>query len=455
MSIRTRLALQFTLLVALLLAVGFGSIYYLEKQSAQHLFAQRMLDRARLTAALFLEADEQSQTATEKVRQRFVHELPNEYVGIYDQQGKPHFLNQPITKFPPALLKKLLRQPQVATIEGDRQTVGIFYHDNQGDFRILVSAVNVSGLERLVYLRMVMAGVLVVSLALSFGLGRLFAQSALEPVRHIVQHARRIGVSDLHLRVPVRAGHDELTELADTLNLMIQRLEAAFQQQQSFVSNASHELRTPLTAMIGQMDITLNRPRPAEMYQEALQSSLLEAQKLKDIVNRLLQLAQLDANETTLPIGGTLRLDEVLYEACEEMSVMRPGCNVSIQVQKLPEDADQLTIPGDGNLFRLALTNLLSNACKFSDNAPVVCTLAYEGNRVLLCVIDQGIGIAPNDLHHVRQTFFRADNARTFGGFGVGLALAVKIIALHGGMLEIDSKLHKGTTMRVVLPLAG
>jgi len=452
MNIRTRLALQFTLLVALLLLAGLSTIYYLEKESTRHLFAQRLAERARITAALFLEADEQSLAATEKIRNRFVQELPNEILGIYDSQGKACFLDEPSSSFPAGLLQKLLREPEVATVEGDRQTVGIFYHDNQGDFRILVSAVYVAGQERLAYLRLVMAVVLVLSLALSFGVGWLFARSALEPVREIAQHARRIGISDLHLRVPVGTGQDELTELSETFNLMIQRLDAAFQQQQSFISNASHELRTPLTAMIGQLDITLNRPRPVEMYQEALHSTLAEAQKLKDIINHLLQLAQLDANEATLPIGGRLRLDEVLYAACEESMVLCPDCHISIQVGELPDDAEQLSIPGDPNMFRLALANLISNACKFSGNQPVLCTLTYEESCLSLCVVDQGIGIAAADLAHVRQTFFRAENARSFGGFGVGLALAIKIIELHGGTLEIDSELGQGTIMRVVLP---
>lgn len=454
MNIRTRLALQFTLLVALLLLCGLGTIYYLEKKNTHDQFTQRLLERAHLTAGLYLEADEQSRTATEKLRRRFVHELPGEMLGIYDQQGRSRFVPEPNNAFPAGLLQRLQRKSKVALTVGSRQTAGIYYHDNQGNFRILVSAVNVNGLERLAYLRWVIATVLVVSLGLSFGLGWLFAKSVLEPVRHIVQHARRIGISDLHLRVPVGKGQDELTELAETFNHMIQRLEAAFKQQQSFISNASHELRTPLTAIIGQLDVTLNRPRPLETYQEALHSTLAEAQKLKEIINRLLQLAQLDANEATLPLEGTLRLDEVLYSACEEMQVLQPNCQVSIQVLKLPEDTEQLLIPGDENLFRLALTNLISNACKFSNGQSVLCTLNYQGSRLLLCVIDQGIGIAQQDLEHVRQTFFRAENARSFNGFGVGLSLAVKIIELHGGALEIESELGRGTTMRVALPLA-
>lgn len=453
MNIRSRLALQFTLLVALLLLGGLSTIYYLQQQSTDELFAQRLTQRAHLAAALFLEADEQNRAATEKVRQRFLQELPNEVLGIFDHQGNPRFLPEPSTNFPPGLLDQLQQEPEVATKVGDRQTVGILYRDNQGDYRILVSAVYTTGLQHLAHLRLVMALVLGLSLVVSFGLGWLFARNALEPVRHMAQHAHRIGISDLHLRVPVGSGRDELTELAETFNLMIERLGAAFEQQQSFIANASHELRTPLTALIGQLDVTLHRPRSLETYEEALRSTLAEAHKLKDIVNRLLQLAQLDAYDAALPPGETLRLDEVLYAACEESQALQPACLISIQVGELPADAAQLTLPGDPNLFRLALTNLVSNACKFSANQPVRCTLTCDGSRLLLSVIDQGIGIAPQDLDHVRQTFFRADNALVFSGFGVGLALAVKIIELHGGTLEIDSVLGQGTTMRVVLPL--
>jgi signal transduction histidine kinase len=455
MTIRTRLALQFTLLVALLLLGGLSTIYYLQQKNTHDQFAQRLMERARLTAALYLEADEQSRDVTEKVRKRFVHELPGELVGIYDERGTPRFLREPSTRFPAGVLEQLWQQPRVALWAGNWHTVGLLYRDNQGVFRILVSAADAKGQEQLAYLRLAMALVLAISLGLSFGLGWLFAKSAFEPVRHIAQHARRIGVSDLHLRVPVGPSHDELTELAETFNLMIQRLEAAFRQQQSFISNASHELRTPLTAIIGQLDVTLHRPRPLEVYREALHSTLAEAQKLKEIINRLLQLAQLGANETTLPLEGRLRLDEVLYSACEEMQVLHPGCPVSIQVRNLPENTAQLVLRGDAHLFRLALTNLLSNACKFSGGQPVRCTLDYEGSRWRLCVIDQGIGIAPADLAHVRQAFFRAQNAQSFSGFGVGLSLAVKIIELHGGTLEIESALGQGTTMRVVLPLVG
>ncbi|GAC1590695.1 MAG: HAMP domain-containing sensor histidine kinase [Hymenobacter sp.] len=451
MKIRTKLALQFTLLVALLLVVGLGITYYLAEQYALQQFEQRLQDRAYTAAALYLEADEQPNNITERVRQHFMRRLPHEVIGIYDAAGQPSFQTS-AGVFSPALIARVRAKHLLTLRRGEQQTVGIYYRDNQGDFSILVSATNYNGFQRLAYLRLVMIGVLLGSIAVSFGLGSLFARSALAPVSDLLHHAQQIGASDLHWRIPVGPSGDELAELANTFNHMIQRLQGAFEQQQSFVAHASHELRTPLTVLIGEIQILLARPRPAEAYRDALDSALEEANKLKGIVNRLLQLAQLDANETMLPVGGEVRLDEVLYEACEEVMAVRPGAQVSARVDDLPTDAAHLLIPGDRNLFRLALTNLIDNACKFSENKPVVCGLEYHGGCVMLSIADKGVGIASQELDYVRQSFFRASNARGFPGFGVGLALAAKIIALHGGRLEIDSVLHQGTTMRIRLP---
>jgi len=454
MRIRTKLAMQFTLLVGLLLVVGLGITYFLARQNALQHFRQRLQDRAYTAAALFLEADEQPNARTEQVRQRFLRGLPHEIVGIYSASGHPEFLTPP-NAYPAALIARVRKNHYVAVQRGAQQTVGIYYQDNQGDFSILVSATDYSLLRRLAYLRLVMLGVLLGSVLLSFGLGYWFARSALAPVSDLMHHAQKIGASDLHLRIPVGKSRDELAELAFTFNHMIQRLEAAFEQQQHFVANASHELRTPLTAMIGEMQIVLSRPRPAEAYRAALESVLEEADKLKEIINRLLQLAQLDANEKTLAAGGTVRLDEVLFEACEEVMVVRPQAQVTATVRQLPENAEELIIPGDHHLFRQALINLIDNACKFSHGQEVTCILDCHDGCAAISVTDHGIGIAPQDLEYVRQPFFRASNALAFQGYGVGMALANKVIGLHGGALEITSVLEQGTTMRVLVPLQG
>ncbi|QNE38709.1 HAMP domain-containing histidine kinase [Hymenobacter sp. NBH84] len=450
MTIRNRLALQFTLLVGLLLGGGLGTVYYLSWQNTHKLYEQRLQERAYTAATLFLEADEQSPVSIERARTRFQRNLNAEVVGIYDDKNQARFGTAPNAAFTPALLARVRRTHHVSQRRHEEQLVGIYYPDNQGNFCIMVAAVDRSGQQRLAHLRLVSGGVLLMGMILSFVLGRWFARTALAPISQLVHHAQRVGASDLHLNLPGPPPPDELGELSATLDLMLQRLKHSFEQQQSFINNASHELRTPLTAMIGELEITLARPRPADVYADALRSALADAHKLKEIISRLLQLAQLGSGEARLPEGGTVRLDEVLFEACEEATLLQENNRVRITLGDLPEDATLLTVPGDRHLFRLALSNLIDNACKFSEG-PVLCSLAYAPGRVTFAITDNGIGIAPADLQHVRQTFFRAANAHGFRGYGVGLALAANIFSLHGATLEIESELHKGTTMRVVL----
>jgi signal transduction histidine kinase len=453
MTIRTRLAWQFTLLMALLLGTGLGAVYYLSWHNTRRQYEQRLRERANTAAALFLEADEQSLASTNRARQRFLRNLNGEVIGIFDAADRLRFNTQTDSSFTPVLLARVRRRGEVLVRHGAQQVVGIYYRDNQGDFCILVAAEDYAGQTRLAYLRLVSGGVLLASVVMSFVLGRWFARSALAPISNLVHQAQRVSAADLHLPMPAGEANDELGELSATLNLMLQRLKESFERQKSFVSNASHELRTPLTSIMATLEVALNRPRTPESYVETLQSTLQDAHRLKEIINRLLQMAQLDSREAGLHDGSTMRLDEVLYATCEEVAAQYAPSRIQVLIQRLPADAEQLDVPGDRHLFRLALGNLLSNACKFSA-APVACTLDCTEQEAIITVADQGIGIAPAELAQVRQTFFRASNAQGVRGYGVGLALANQIFELHSAVLEIDSVLHQGTTMRVRLPLA-
>jgi signal transduction histidine kinase len=454
MTIRTRLAWQFTLLMGLLMGLGLGTVNYLSWQNTRHQNEQHLRERAHTAAALFLEADEQSPASTTRARQRFLRGLHEEVIGIFDDADRLRFTSQSDSAFTPALLARVRRQGEVTVRYGAQQLVGIYYRDNQGNFAILVMAEDHAGQTKLAYLRLVSGAVLLGSLVLSFVLGRWFARSALAPISHLVQQAQRISTADLQLPIPVGQPTDELGELSTTLNLMLQRLRESFERQQSFVNNASHELRTPLTSIMGALEITLARPRTTEVYIETLQSTLQEAHHLKEIINRLLQIAQLDSREAGLQPGSRLRLDEVLYATCEEAAALYGPARIQVLLNRLPTDAEQLNVPGDQHLFRLALGNLLSNACKFS-TAPVTCTLDCTDRQGTITIADHGIGIAPAELTQVRQTFFRASNAHGVRGHGVGLALANQIFELHGAVLELESVLHEGTTCRVRMPLRG
>jgi signal transduction histidine kinase len=272
----------------------------------------------------------------------------------------------------------------------------------------------------------------------------------LKPVNEIITHVNSITDSNLNSRLSEGNGKDELAELAITFNNMLERLENAFELQQKFVASASHELRTPLTSIIGNIEVSLSRHRNAEEYRIVLQTVLEEAERLHRLSDGLLNIAQASSDINNIKMEY-IRIDELLEESKNTVQVQMAESKMDLSFENMPDSSDDLLIKGNKNLLAIAFENLFENANKFSDNKNVKINLVYTTESFNVTIIDNGIGIPDKDLSNVFQTFFRADNARSFSGSGVGLSLCQKIILLHNGDLTIRSELGKGTVVSVVL----
>jgi signal transduction histidine kinase len=232
---------------------------------------------------------------------------------------------------------------------------------------------------------------------------------------------------------------------------MLDRLETAFETQNNFVSNASHELGTPLTAIIGEAELALNKQRPEEEYRQSLQVILHEAERLEHITKSLLSLAQtgFDGKRQQLE---RIRTDELIFNVKSTIDRINPGNKVAIDYTMLPEDEDKLFVQGNAQLLQLALSNIVQNACKYSDNSPAYIALAATDKNNVIIIKDNGIGIPAQDLPFIYEPFFRASNTSSYKGYGIGLPLARNIIRLHGGNIIVNSRQNEGTEIRITLP---
>jgi signal transduction histidine kinase len=246
---------------------------------------------------------------------------------------------------------------------------------------------------------------------------------------------------------------DEIARLSMTFNRMLDRLESAFNMQQSFVANASHELRTPLTSVTGQIEVALMKSRDREEYVAVLQSVLEDIRNLNTLSNGLLDLAKASFDMAAVTLQP-VRIDEIIWETRAELTVREPGYTVDIHFDEPIEEENELTLNGNVQLLKSAVHNLMDNGCKFSSGHKVEVHLHSSGEQIILQFIDQGIGIPREDIEKsFTQPFYRADNVHGIHGSGLGLPLAFQIIRLHGGMLAIDSLPGKGTTVTVTLPV--
>jgi len=266
----------------------------------------------------------------------------------------------------------------------------------------------------------------------------------------MVEKVEAISASHLHLRINTGKGKDEIAELAHTFNNMLTRLENSFEAQKQFVSNISHELRTPLAAMIAELEISTLKERTDEEYREVIHFILQDARKLSKLSNDLLDLAKASYDQSGINFKE-LRLDEVLLDARQHIIKADPSFRVDLIFEKEIEEEDPITINGNEYLLKVAFSNLIGNACKFSANKQCSALISFKGKNIILQFKDTGIGIPANDLTHIFTPFYRGENKKYAPGNGIGLSLTQRIIHLHHGTIAVESQLQKGTTFTVTL----
>ncbi|RBL91276.1 sensor histidine kinase [Chitinophaga flava] len=453
MKIRHRLSLQFTLITGIILTGVFILIYLLSAQYIRNSFYKLLQVRALVTAQVYLEKDELTKKKFLEIEKSYRQSIPDESSNIYNQEDKPVFLENIKYTWPNSLLNTIRKTGTYRFTFGENKYgVGMFYPDNQGDFVVIVTAKNKPGEQQLQYLALILGVILCVSLLVTFGLGQWFASKALQPIQSVNRQVKRIRSNNLHMRVEHGRNKDEIDELARNFNELLQHMEQAFEMQRSFVSNASHELRTPLTTIIGEIEVTLHRERNKEDYITTLSTVLDESEKLKMITDGLLQLTRVDVILTaanTEPV----RLDEMLWEIQEHWRYKTPPLQADVIMNDMPEDAARLTLRGNRALLMLALQNIVRNGFKFSYNQPVSLRLTYNKSGMVLSISDKGIGIAPSEQDKIFMPLYRADNAYTFSGYGIGLAMAQRIFQLHQASITVSSVLGQGTTFNIFFPI--
>jgi signal transduction histidine kinase len=286
-----------------------------------------------------------------------------------------------------------------------------------------------------------------------FIIGWFFSGRALKPINDVIKRVEDISITSLNLRVPVIHEKDEIGRLAGTFNNMLERLETSFGTQKVFISNASHELRTPLTSINGQLEVLMMKERSSEEYREALASVLDDIKSLIDLSNRLLLIAR-TSTQNPLKQEKKIRIDEILWQAPEEVKKFNNNFKISISLDPSLADSDQMLIYGDESLLRVAVSNLIDNACKYSADKSVNVLIVQSGKWIEVHFKDNGIGIPAEDLKKVFEPFYRSSNALTYRGSGIGLQLVNQIIKSHNGEIKLTSQVGVGTEVVIMLPVA-
>ena len=279
------------------------------------------------------------------------------------------------------------------------------------------------------------------------------AGSAVRPVHEITAQATRIAPGTLDQRIAAHAETDEYRGLVAVLNRMLERLDRAFRNQRRLIADVSHELRSPLTALRGEMEVALRSERSARDYQRVLHSALEEIDRLTAMSEDLLLISRADAHLLQADRIPT-DLNAIVHCAVEALQPRIEERELAVESHFAPEATHAVV---DSDLVTRLVRQLLDNAVKFTPpgGRVRVATAPLNGaGGVRIAVEDSGPGIATEQLPHVFEPFFRADQARSRGtGTGLGLAMVAAITRLHGGSVHVANVTGGGTGSRFEVDL--
>jgi signal transduction histidine kinase len=449
LKVKDRLSLQFTFMFAVLSFVVLTGIYLFAEHNRILTFYEKLDDRAFTVGQFYLAEDNLSKANFQDVLKKFSQSLSDETIRIYDDHFKPQFIPEGAIRWDVNVLKQVIAQKQIHLTEGNKQSTGIYYVDNSGNFIIMVSATDNGGFRYMHDLGLIMFFFFLASLFITYFMGSVFSRIALIPIVKITSNLRRIRSTSLDLRLPVgEKKADEIDILSLSINHLLEHLEQSFESQKSFIAHASHELRTPITTILGEAEISLMQQRQKEDYQSTLKNIIKETERLNYIINSLMELVQTNVSSYDFQ---PVKMDELLWEVKDELSLRGNENKITINYN-LPYDPEKYTLMGNRQLLFIGISNIIKNALKFSDNKEVYCEIFCDAAGINLIIRDQGIGIDPKELSQIFQPFYRSANALNYTGYGIGLSLTQNIVRLHNGKIEVESELDAGTEFKLVFP---
>lgn len=454
-SLKNRIALHYLLGTALVVFVVFVVIYLVVSASVN----------VEINRTLALEVtNHQHEAAVRTDTTRLVdpdeweeseHNDLNVYpifVEIYDRNGRPREKSPNLKSSRLSLQQHSKEKYHNLALGGIsiRQTQTELY--NKGHFvGYAVIAMSTEQQKRVLdSLLVILSITFPLTLLMLYVISAYLAGKSIRPVNDIIDTTGRISEGNFDQRIALPPNRDELYTLSSAINKLLDRIEKAIEREKQFTSDASHELRTPLAVVKGTLEVLVRKPRDTAEYEEKIKYCIGEVDRLNRLVDQLLMLARFENHRAEIT-KSELALTEIIMESLERYSSKIAGQNLSIDFTF----DRHFYIHSDGYLVSVIVTNLLSNALKYSNPGGLVKIILSEDDEGVTCsFIDIGIGIAEADLDKIFDQFFRSQptERQDIKGTGLGLSLVKRLCDLLGVGLNVTSKQGKGTTATLLFP---
>ena len=447
--------LLFTLLVTAIISVLTYSVYYFARLERKQVFDKRLKSRANYNTQLYaLMGDSALSLLSRMDTASTVGLLPSRSIGIYSEDGKILYKFDMPGSRPLSINQELIQEVKARgekyfTID-NRDALALRRVTGNKRFIVVVAGHDDDGLERVEKLNRILISSLIASIFLTTLVGYLFTGQLLRPLTLIIREVKETSTYDLSHRIRAGTGQDELSQLANTFNELLERLQEFFAVQRRFISNASHELSTPLTSVSSQLEVTLQKERSVTEYKQVMYSIMEDVQQMRQLTKSLLEIAKTGSQ------GGIelneVRVDEVLMKVTGDVKKLNAEYRVDLNFGEFPEDEKDFVVFGNSELLYIAMKNLVENGCKYSPDKRSVVDLSFDQHKVLVQVMNKGDVIEDKEIEQIFLPWYRGTTTHDSRGFGLGLPLAQRIISLHKGTIHVHSDKDLGTSFTIELP---
>jgi signal transduction histidine kinase len=447
--------LLFTLLVTAIIILLTGSVYYFAKLERKQVYDKRLRARASYNIQLYsLMGDKADSLLRRMDSASILGTITSRSIGIFTDYGKVLYSfdmpGAPPLTVSQSLLQDARTKGEVYFTLGNLEAVAVHREAGKRDFIVVVAGHDDDGLERVDTLNKILGISVILSICLTALISFLFARQLLRPIAQIIREVKEISSFNLSHRIRAGTGQDEMSQLANTFNDLLGRLQESFAIQRRFISNASHELSTPLTSVSSQVEVILQKERSADEYKQVLASVREDVQQMRLLTKSLLEIAK-TGSQGGIELGE-VRVDEVLMKVVADVKKLDVEYSVELDFGEFPEDEKDFVVFGNGELIYIAIKNVVENGCKYSADKRSVVDLSFAWHKIYIRVVNRGNVIGPDEINQIFQPFYRGQDTGNVRGFGLGLAMAQRIIALHKGTIHVASDESNGTHFTIELP---
>lgn len=318
----------------------------------------------------------------------------------------------------------------------------LIFHDKGVDI-ILQCAIKKEGTTVLQKFKQNLVVSFLILVVLILAIVNYIISKTLNQTRQVSQEVKSIKIDGKTYNINKTKIAPQIDEMIETFNFLINELQTSFQKMQEFGHNASHELKTPLTIIKNEVDVGLLNNISDEEYRQILQNISIEIENLNEIINALLFLSSSQKDHINEKFE-LVYIDELLEEVLDKNRSFAQTKNIKYAILSF----EPVTQSGDAELLKIALSNIIENAIKYSNQNSHI---EIELSKQFVCIRDFGIGMDANEITKIFDKFYRVkSNRHTAKGFGLGLAITKNILQLHNFEIKITSEINKGTEFKIL-----